>query len=367
MHPGRQVVAGPTVAPSPVPLNSRAPVPHELTVREIEQIVADYARATELRRGRRLRLRRGPRRARLPAVELPLAARQPAHRRLRRRRWRTAPASACRSRARSSASALPLVWRINGDDGIEGGFALEECVQVSRWLQERGRGRDQRHRRHLAHAARHARADVHPARAHAPPRGRGQGRGGRPCDRRRPARRPRAGGGHRRLRRGRPRAARPGADRRAGLAAQGPGGAVRRAAAVHRLQRLRRPRGPRRARALLGQPRGRARADLERHRRADPAARDGRRQRPGGHGGGARSRACAGTTSRSGSATPSSAASSRSPAWRPASARCCASATSRREGWASSAWRSTPAPRSPPRRWRRKRRTWSSWPRAPSR
>ena len=27
MHPGRQVVAGPTVAPSPVPLNSRAPIP----------------------------------------------------------------------------------------------------------------------------------------------------------------------------------------------------------------------------------------------------------------------------------------------------------------------------------------------------
>ena len=47
MHPGRQVVAGPTVAPSPVPLNSRAPVPHELTAPEIEQIVVDYADAAE--------------------------------------------------------------------------------------------------------------------------------------------------------------------------------------------------------------------------------------------------------------------------------------------------------------------------------
>ena len=33
---------------------------------------------------------------------------------------------------------LPLVWRINGDDGIEGGFALDECVQVSQWLEEAG-------------------------------------------------------------------------------------------------------------------------------------------------------------------------------------------------------------------------------------
>jgi 2,4-dienoyl-CoA reductase-like NADH-dependent reductase (Old Yellow Enzyme family) len=38
MHPGRQVVAGPTVAPSPVPLNSHAPVPHELTPAEIAGI-----------------------------------------------------------------------------------------------------------------------------------------------------------------------------------------------------------------------------------------------------------------------------------------------------------------------------------------
>src|SRR4051794_35769672 len=48
MHPGRQVVAGPTVAPSPVPLNSHAPVPHELDEAEIAAIVEDYARAADL-------------------------------------------------------------------------------------------------------------------------------------------------------------------------------------------------------------------------------------------------------------------------------------------------------------------------------
>src|SRR3954452_9179105 len=47
MQPGRQVVEGPVVAPSPVPLNSHAPVPHALTRGEIAEIVVDYARATE--------------------------------------------------------------------------------------------------------------------------------------------------------------------------------------------------------------------------------------------------------------------------------------------------------------------------------
>src|ERR1700742_3838412 len=48
MHPGRQVVAGPAVAPSPVPLNSHAPVPHELSAGEIADIWDDYARAAAL-------------------------------------------------------------------------------------------------------------------------------------------------------------------------------------------------------------------------------------------------------------------------------------------------------------------------------
>src|SRR6185436_11260806 len=50
MHPGRQVVAGPAVAPSPVPLNSHAPVPHELSEGEIAAIVEDYAKAADLAR-----------------------------------------------------------------------------------------------------------------------------------------------------------------------------------------------------------------------------------------------------------------------------------------------------------------------------
>ena len=140
MHPGRQVVAGP---------DRRA------LARAAELARADPARAHRprdradrrgLRQGRRtgargrLRLRRGPRRARLPAVELPLAARQPARGRLRRQRSRTARASASRSRGRSSppSAGMPLVWRINGDDGMPGGFDDRRRVEVSQRLEEAG-------------------------------------------------------------------------------------------------------------------------------------------------------------------------------------------------------------------------------------
>jgi 2,4-dienoyl-CoA reductase (NADPH2) len=42
------VTSGPSVAPSAVPLNSVAPVPHELTQEEIATAVAQYANAASL-------------------------------------------------------------------------------------------------------------------------------------------------------------------------------------------------------------------------------------------------------------------------------------------------------------------------------
>jgi 2,4-dienoyl-CoA reductase (NADPH2) len=45
MHPGRQVTSGPCVAPSPVPMNSMAPIPEELSVPDIQRIVGLYADA----------------------------------------------------------------------------------------------------------------------------------------------------------------------------------------------------------------------------------------------------------------------------------------------------------------------------------
>src|SRR4051794_2038621 len=140
MHPGRQVVKGPTVAPSPVPLNSMAPVPHELTAPEIEGIVEDYARAT-----------RFAAEAGFDFVEvhgahgyLPSDFLSPL---VNRREDEYGGSLANRARltleiARAihavGGEDLPLVWRMNGDDCVEGGFSPEEAVQVAQWVEEAG-------------------------------------------------------------------------------------------------------------------------------------------------------------------------------------------------------------------------------------
>ena len=233
---------------------------------------ADRARDRRHRRGLRegrrpgargrVRLRRGPRRARLPAVELPFPARQPPLgfvRRLAREPRAVQPRGGARDhRDRRPGDAAGLAHQRRRRDARRA-----DDRRGRRGLAVAGRDRrrgDQRLRRHLAHAARDARADVRPARAHGRVRGRRQARRERAGDRGRPARRSRARGEGRRRRRRRPGAARPRADRRARLAGEGRGGPLQRAAAVHRLQRLRRPGRPRRARPLLREPGGRARA-----------------------------------------------------------------------------------------------------------
>ncbi|MBP2367812.1 NAD(P)/FAD-dependent oxidoreductase [Pseudonocardia parietis] len=138
MHPGRQVVEGPSVAPSPVPLNSAAPVPHELTVGEIERIVEDYARAA-----------RFAREAGFTYLEvhgahgyLPSNFLSPQH------NHRTdAYGGTLENRARFSveiaraigaACDLPLVWRLNGTDAEPGGFDPESAVAVAGMIERAG-------------------------------------------------------------------------------------------------------------------------------------------------------------------------------------------------------------------------------------
>ncbi|MCE0764640.1 NAD(P)/FAD-dependent oxidoreductase [Pseudonocardia kujensis] len=138
MHPGRQVVDGPSVAPSPVPLNSASPVPHALTVPEIERIVADYARAA-----------RYAQEAGYDYLEvhgahgyLPSNFLSPQH------NHRTdAYGGSLENRARFSvevaraivaACDLPLVWRLNGTDAEPGGFDPESAVAVARMLEAAG-------------------------------------------------------------------------------------------------------------------------------------------------------------------------------------------------------------------------------------
>jgi len=138
MHPGRQVVHGPTVAPSPVPLNSHAPIPHELTEPEIADIVEDYAKAADLARE-----------AGFDFVEvhgahgyLPSNFLSPLD-----NRRSDAYGGSLENRARFSLEVaraimatvdLPLVWRINGDDGMPGGLTIDETVEVSQWLEDTG-------------------------------------------------------------------------------------------------------------------------------------------------------------------------------------------------------------------------------------
>src|SRR3954452_16029750 len=138
MHPGRQVVEGPSVAPSPVPLNSHAPVPHELTAGEIAGIVDDYARAAVLARE-----------AGFDFVEvhgahgyLPSNFLSPLDNRRtdgyggsieNRTRFSLEVAGAI-----IAAADLPLVWRINGDDGMPGGLVIDDAVEVSRLLEAEG-------------------------------------------------------------------------------------------------------------------------------------------------------------------------------------------------------------------------------------
>jgi 2,4-dienoyl-CoA reductase (NADPH2) len=140
MHPGRQVVAGPSVAPSPVPLNSVAPTPHELKVPEIQTIVEDYARAARLAREAGFRF-----------VEvhgahgyLPSNFLSPLDNRREdgyggdlagRARFSVEVAAAI---VAAVGAELPLVWRLNGDDGLLGGFDLKGAVATAVLLEEAG-------------------------------------------------------------------------------------------------------------------------------------------------------------------------------------------------------------------------------------
>jgi 2,4-dienoyl-CoA reductase (NADPH2) len=140
MHPGRQVVEGPTVAPSPVPLNSHAPIPHQLSTAEIAAIVEDYARAADLaiEAGFEFVEVHGAH-GYLPSNFLsPLDnQRSDEYGGTLENRARFS-LEVARAIVATGGEDLPLVWRINGEDAVPGGFSLDECVQVSRWLEQAG-------------------------------------------------------------------------------------------------------------------------------------------------------------------------------------------------------------------------------------
>jgi 2,4-dienoyl-CoA reductase-like NADH-dependent reductase (Old Yellow Enzyme family)/thioredoxin reductase len=139
-HPGRQTNLGEPVAPSPVPLSPRTPIPRELTVADIHELIEQYASAA-----------RRCRDAGFDYVEvhaahcyLPCEFLSPLVNQrgdeyggdlAGRARFLLEIVAAVRA---ACGEDYPVFCRITGSDGEEGGFEVEEAVQVARWLEAGG-------------------------------------------------------------------------------------------------------------------------------------------------------------------------------------------------------------------------------------
>ena len=138
LHPGRQVVAGPSVAPSAVPLNSRAPIPRELARSEIRAIAGQYAQAAVLaaEAGFDFVEVHGAH-GYLPSDFLsPLVnERTDAYGGNVENRTRFSVEVAA---AILDACELPLFWRISGEEAIEGGYGIEDALELARRLEDAG-------------------------------------------------------------------------------------------------------------------------------------------------------------------------------------------------------------------------------------
>lgn len=139
-HPGRQTLLGEPIAPSPIPLSRRTPVPRELTQEDIRTLVRRYAEAAALS------LEAGFDFVEVHAAHcyLPCEFLSPLSNqrdddyggKLRNRaRFLLDIVAAIRE---SCGEAFPVFVRISGEEGADGGFGVEESVQVARWLEEAG-------------------------------------------------------------------------------------------------------------------------------------------------------------------------------------------------------------------------------------
>jgi 2,4-dienoyl-CoA reductase-like NADH-dependent reductase (Old Yellow Enzyme family)/thioredoxin reductase len=139
-HPGRQTLLGTPIAPSPVPLSSRTPIPHELTRDEIHTLVDYYALSAWVSQE-----------AGFDFVEihgahcyLPCEFISPLSN-LRtdeyggplenRARFPLEIVAAVRERC---GADFPVMYRISGAEGAEGGFEVEDAAAVCALLEEAG-------------------------------------------------------------------------------------------------------------------------------------------------------------------------------------------------------------------------------------
>jgi 2,4-dienoyl-CoA reductase (NADPH2) len=139
-HPGRQTNLSEPVAPSPVPLSPRTPIPRELTRDDIHELVGHYAAAAARCRD-----------AGFDFVEvhaahcyLPCEFLSPL---VNRRTDEYGGSLTNRARFLLQIVAgiravcgddYPIFCRITGTEGIEGGFEIEESIEVARWLVDAG-------------------------------------------------------------------------------------------------------------------------------------------------------------------------------------------------------------------------------------
>jgi len=138
MHPGRQVTSGPAKGPSPVPLNSMAPIPIELSEAEIETIIGQYAQAS------RYAQQAGFRYVEVHGAHgyLPSDFLSPV---VNQRQDRYGGDAAGRRRfvlelaaAIVDAVDIPLFWRLSGEELRPGGFSIEDQVEVAQMLEAAG-------------------------------------------------------------------------------------------------------------------------------------------------------------------------------------------------------------------------------------
>jgi 2,4-dienoyl-CoA reductase-like NADH-dependent reductase (Old Yellow Enzyme family)/NADPH-dependent 2,4-dienoyl-CoA reductase/sulfur reductase-like enzyme len=138
MHPGRQVTSGRSVAPSAVPLNSMAPVPEVLAKADIDEIVARYATAARLAQDAGFQyVEVHGAHGYLPSDFLSPVVNQ------REDEYGGSTENRARftlevARAIIDATEIPLFWRLSGEELTEGGYSVEQQLQVARWLEDAG-------------------------------------------------------------------------------------------------------------------------------------------------------------------------------------------------------------------------------------
>lgn len=139
-HPGRQTLLGSPIAPSPIPLSRRTPVPHALTIDEIQGVVADFARSAVCAQE-----------AGFDFVEVhgahcylpcefisPLSnTREDGYGGSLENRARF-PLEIVAAIREACGERFPVFYRISGEEGSEGGFGVEDSAQVCAWLVEAG-------------------------------------------------------------------------------------------------------------------------------------------------------------------------------------------------------------------------------------